>query len=266
MKLPTYFLSHGGGPWPFMKAELGSTYDQLEESLKKIPSLLPLKPKAILVITAHWIEDVFSVASIPEPQMIYDYFGFPEHTYSVQYRALGSPELAQKVAEKIKKAGVDAQLDPSRGYDHGTFVPLHVVFPEADIPVVQLSIRNDFDPRVLMEVGRALAPLRDEGILIIGSGLSYHNLRQFVTPTGFKASAEFDQWLNHALADKNYTERTKSLQNWESAPSARVAHPQEDHLMPLMVALGAAENETCTSIYHEDKFMGGLTVSGFRFG
>jgi len=183
----------------------------------------------------------------------------------VRYPAPGDPQLAARVAALLNGAGHPAALDAERGFDHGTFSMLYPVYPEADMPVVQLSLRGDLDPLAHVEAGRALAPLREEGVLIIGSGLSFHNLRQFGA-SGRAASHAFDGWLNRALLDLPPAERTAALLRWSEAPSARAAHPREEHLLPLMVALGAAEGEVAASVYHEDAFFGSLAVSSFRFG
>ena len=265
-QFPTYFISHGGGPWPYMKNEMGSLYDSLEQSLVRLSKSLQQKPKAILMISGHWEETHFTVMSNALPPMIYDYSGFPEHTYQIQYKAPGSPELAKRVQELLQKSNIPCELDAHRGFDHGTFTPMAVMYPNADIPTIQLSMKKNYSAKQHLEMGRALAPLREEGVLIIGSGLSYHNLRQFVTPTGFKASAEFDQWLQNTMKLTDFSERSKKLEAWEQAPSARIAHPREDHFIPLMVAVGAAENEKAELIYHENNFMGGLWVSSYRIG
>ena len=264
-RLPTYFVSHGGGPWPFMRETYGGTYDVLATSLGDIRRELGEAPKAILVISSHWEEDDFMVSSGAQPTMIYDYGGFPAHTYQVKYPAPGHPELAQRVAGLLNGAGHKATLDPTRGFDHGTFSMLTPMYPEAQVPVVQLSVKHGFDPLTHIKAGRALAPLRDEGIVIIGSGLSYHNLRQF-GPAGRGASHDFDGWLQHTLLTLPPAEREAALLHWDSAPSARMAHPREEHLVPLMVALGAAEHEAAACVYHEDEFFGHLAVSSFRFG
>jgi aromatic ring-opening dioxygenase catalytic subunit (LigB family) len=263
-RLPTYFVSHGGGPWPWMKDQSGGAYDKLEASLVDMRREAGT-PKAVLVVTSHWEAPGFLASSGAAPGMIYDYGGFPPHTYSIQYPAPGQPQLAERAAALLAAAGHVSGVDPQRGFDHGTFSMLYPAYPQADMPVVQLSIRQGYDPRAHIEAGRALAPLRDEGVLIIGSGLSYHNLRQF-GPGGAAASHEFDAWLRHTLLELPPPERTAALLRWSEAPSARSAHPREDHLMPLMVALGAAEHEAAALVYHEDDFFGSLAVSSFRFG
>ncbi|WGG49201.1 class III extradiol ring-cleavage dioxygenase [Rugamonas sp. DEMB1] len=262
--LPTYFLSHGGGPWPFMKEQVGSTYDQLEASLRDIPRQLGVTPKAVLVVTAHWEGRDFLLSAGAKPPMIYDYSGFPPHTYQIHYDAPGAPELAARAKALLDGAGLPAQLDHERGFDHGTFSAMYPVYPQADVAIVQLSLKHGLDPLTHLRAGRALAALRAEGVLIVGSGLSFHNLRAF-NASGAAASHAFDQWLRESMALPP-GQRTARLMEWESAPAARVAHPREEHLLPLMVALGAAEQETATVPYHEDKFFGGLAVSSFRFG
>ena len=263
--LPTYFLSHGGGPWPWMLAHYGDRYDALKASLEDIPRQIGVRPKAVLVVTAHWEGRELLISSSAKPPMIYDYGGFPAYTYEIQYNAPGSPEVAARVQQVLNQAGIGAQLDAQRGFDHGTFSAMQPIYPQADVPIVQLSLKQGLDPAEHIAIGRALAPLRQEGILIIGSGLSYHNLRQFGA-AGADASHQFDAWLRDAMALPPGPQRTGRLLAWEQAPSARAAHPREEHLLPLMVALGAAESDAAANVYHEDAFMGALAVSSFRFG
>jgi len=263
-RMPTYFISHGGGPWPWLD-NMREVFKHLKVSLEAMPGELPEKPKAILMISGHWEEHDFAIMSSPRPGMEYDYYGFPEHTYRIKYPAPGSPEVAARVQALLTEAGIKSSLDPDRGFDHGTFAPLAVSYPNADVPVVQLSIKKGYDPEAHLKLGRALAPLRDEGVLIIGSGLSYHNLRAF-NASAVKPSHEFDGWLRQTLLESVPAVRRQRLMEWEKAPSARFAHPQEDHLIPLMVAVGAAEEDHAVLCYHEDELMGGIAVSSFRFG
>ncbi len=263
--LPTYFISHGGGPWPWMKDQVNGAYDRLEASLKAMPNQMGATPKAVLVISGHWEERDFTVMATENPPMVYDYSGFPEHTYRIKYTAPGSPRTAKRIRELIEGAGIAVPLDLQRGFDHGTFAPLSVIYPDANIPALQLSLKRGYDPKSHLDVGRSLAPLRDEGVLIIGSGLSYHNLREF-GPKAKEPSAAFDHWLQETLLSASPTERFSRLIDWQSAPSARRAHPQEDHLLPLMVAVGAAGDDKATLVYHEDNFFGGISVSSFMFG
>jgi aromatic ring-opening dioxygenase catalytic subunit (LigB family) len=262
--LPTYFISHGGGPWPWMKKEMGSAYAQLEAALADMPRQIGRRPDAILMVSAHWEAPDFTVMGNPKPPMIYDYGGFPEHTYQVHYDAPGSPELARRVQGLIEAAGLPASLDAERGFDHGMFSPMAAIYPKADVPVVQLSLKRGLDPAEHLALGRALAPLRNENVLIVGSGLSYHNLRNF-GPQAHEPSKAFDDWLA-ATVDAAPAQRVERLLDWSQAPAARIAHPREEHLIPLMVAVGAAEQDAGQRIYHEDDFMGGIAVSSYRFG
>ena len=260
--LPTYFISHGGGPWPYMDS-MREAMRGLAASLADMPRQYAA-PKAILVVSAHWEESAFSVMSSPRPGMLYDYGGFPPHTYQVVYPAPGAPEVALRVQALLVAAGLPVRLDAQRGFDHGTFAPLVVMYPQADVPVLQLSLKTGLDPADHLALGRALAPLREEGVLIVGSGLSYHNLRQF-GPAAKAPSAAFDQWLQDTVVAATPAERADRLVNWSVAPAARTAHPREEHLLPLMVAVGAALGDVATCVYHEDNVFGGVTVSSFRF-
>jgi aromatic ring-opening dioxygenase catalytic subunit (LigB family) len=266
-RFPTFFLTHGGGPWPYMTGEFRRRFAALEGSLKELPRRLPAKPKAILVVSGHWEEKDFSVMASPAPPMVYDFGGFPRELYQVRYPAPGSPELADRIHSLIQAAGLPTHLDAARGFDHGTYSLLAVTNPEADVPVIQVSIRSDYDPEAHLQLGRALTPLRDEGVLIIGSGSSYHDLRGFFgakDPAG--DSAQFDAWLKETLVDSTPEDREKRLVEWEAAPSARAAQPREDHLVPLHVAVAAAEVEPGRVIYREQTFFGKITLSSYQFG
>lgn len=264
MTLPVYFISHGGGPWPYMP-EAARDNAALAASLRDIPRQIGRRPAAILMVSAHWEAAAFTVATASHPGMVYDYYGFPENTYHISYPAPGSPDLARRVFDRLNAARLPAALDDDRGFDHGAFVPAHVMYPGADVPMVQLSLHAGYDPREHLALGRALAPLRDEDVLIVGSGLSYHNLR-LMGSAGALPSARFDEWLQQVVVDGPIEERTAQLEQWASAPSARLAHPREDHLIPLMVAVGAAESDAAVCVYHETTAFGGITASSFRFG
>ncbi len=264
-RLPTYFISHGGGPWPWMKKEMGNTYAQLEAALADMPRQIGRTPQAVLMISAHWEEPAFTAQAHPQPPMLYDYGGFPAHTYSVRYDAPGSPALAQRVQGLVQGAGLPAALDTARGFDHGMFSPMVAIYPQAQVPTVQLSLLRGLDPAAHLALGRALAPLRDEDVLIVGSGLSYHNLRAF-GPQAAAPSKAFDDWLQRTVVESAPAARTQGLLDWAGAPAARLAHPREEHLIPLMVAVGAAEQDAAVRIYHEQGFMGGLSVSSYRLG
>lgn len=262
-RMPTYFISHGGGPWPWMP-DWRAIFSNLEASFVQMVRDLPERPKAILMISGHWEDADFAVMSSAQPPMVYDYSGFPPHTFQIRYPAPGAPDLARRAADLIAAAGLPVRLDDRQGFDHGTFVPAYIMYPEADMPVFQVSLRQGYSPDEHLALGRALAPLRDEGVLIIGSGLSYHNLRLF-GPGAKEPSEGFDRWLNGALA-KPPAQRTEAMQHWEDAPYARISHKEEDHLVPLFVALGAAETEAATRVYHDTGLFGGVTASSYRFG
>jgi aromatic ring-opening dioxygenase catalytic subunit (LigB family) len=266
-RFPTFYLSHGGGPWPYMDAEARRPYARLEQSLRELPRQLPAKPEAILIVSGHWEEKDVAVMSGAAPPMIYDYGGFPEELYHIRYAAAGSPRLAQRAQSLIQQANLPARLDARRGFDHGTYSILAVTHPQADVPVFQVSLRSDYDPETHLRLGRALAPLRDEGVLIIGSGSSYHNLRRFFGSRGRREdAARFDAWLQETLVGSAPAERAQRLLEWERAPAAREAHPQEDHLMPLHVVVGAAAEEPGRIVYGQDDFLGTIALSSYRFG
>lgn len=263
MPMPSFFISHGGGPWPWIP-DMRAEFAPLEASFKAMRADLREPPRAVLMISGHWETEGFAVMTAPKPPMVYDYFNFPPETYEITYPAPGAPDIAAKARVLIAGAGLAVQTDAQQGFDHGTFVPMAVMWPEADVPLFQVSIRRDYDPAAHVALGRALAPLRDEGVLILGSGLSYHNLALF-GPGAKVPSEAFDQWLGKALALPP-AERTKAVLDWESAPHARTCHAEEDHLVPLFAALGAAEGEAATRVYHQTDIFGGVTASSYRFG
>ena len=263
MKMPTLFIPHGAGPCFFMDWTRGpaDTWDSTAAWLKGLIATLPERPKAILVVSGHWEEPVFTVGSSPRPPMLFDYYGFPEHTYRLAFDAPGSPGLARRVRDLLSGAGFATAQDPDRGYDHGVFVPLKLVTPEADIPVLQLSLRGDLDPEAHLAAGRALAPLRDEGVLIVGSGMSWHNMRGF-SPAFTEKSARFDAWLEGALSDP--ARREDAIRHWDQAPFAREAHPREEHLAPLFIAAGAAQGEPGRVAFRDTAM--DVVLSGYAFG
>lgn len=265
-RLPTYFISHGGGPWPYMTGEFRTNLAQLEQSLVDMRAELDGAPQAVLMVSGHWEERGFAVSSGANPGMVYDYYGFPEYLYHIKYGAPGSPELAGRVHDLLRASRIGATLDPTRGFDHGTFSIMKPLYPEEEMPVVQLSLDINLDPVLHLAVGRALAPLRDEGVLIVGSGLSFHNLRLLRSTSAHEPSRQFDAWLQQTLVEASPDERTSRLVGWERAPCARVAHPREDHLLPLMVVVGAAETDPGAVTYHQTDLAGGITASSFRFG
>jgi aromatic ring-opening dioxygenase catalytic subunit (LigB family) len=264
-RLPTLFIPHGGGPCFFMDPPAGAprAWDRMAEYLRGIADSIGTRPKAVLVISAHWETPQPTVTTGTNPTLLFDYYGFPEHTYKLTYPAPGSPELAARVRALLADAGVPAHEDASRGFDHGVFVPFLLVYPDADIPVVQLSLRSDLDPAAHIAIGQALAPLRDEGVLIVGSGMSYHNLREFWSESS-EPAARFDAWLTDAVEDASEASRNTKLIAWSQAPGARASHPRSEHLLPLMVAAGAGGADRGRRTYSDRVF--GKAISGFQFG
>jgi 4,5-DOPA dioxygenase extradiol len=266
-KMPTLFIDHGGGPCFFFEPRNGpkDLWDRLAAHLSGLASTLPDRPKAVLVISGHWEAVTPTVQSAAHPPLLFDYYGFPEHTYRLTYPAPGSPGLAKQVRALLGAAGLSSDEDERRGFDHGVFVPFLLVFPDATIPVIQLSLQRGLDAAAHLAIGRAIAPLRDEGVLIVGSGMSFHNNQGLFSPDPRVAAASvaFDDWLTEA-ATADPDERSRKLAAWDEAPHARFCHPREEHLIPLMVAAGAAGDDVGLRDY-ADRIVG-KALSGFRFG
>lgn len=265
-RMPTWFIPHGGGPCFFMDWNPPDAWNKMARFLRGMAATLPQRPKSIVLVSAHWLESSFSVTSGAHPELIYDYYGFPPHTYELQYPAPGEPQLAARITELLDhQARLPSHANPGRGFDHGMFIPLMLMFPNADIPVVQLSLRNDLDPGAHLEAGKALESLRDEGVLIIGSGMSFHNMRAYGDPRFGPISDEFDRWLGGAV-EAGPHQRRQALVDWAQAPSARLSHPPraEEHLLPLMVVVGAAGEDKGRRVF-SDRVME-TTLSAFSFG
>jgi aromatic ring-opening dioxygenase catalytic subunit (LigB family) len=260
LRQPTYFIPHGGGPCFFMDDPNG-TWTGMAAFLRSLPSQLPEPPKAILVVSGHWETEGFAFTTAQKPALLFDYYGFPPHTYQLRYDAPGDPALAQAASKLLQNAGFRAGADSERGLDHGVFVPLKVAFPDATIPVVEMSLDHRLDPAQHLAAGQALAPLRDEGVLIVGSGMSFHNMRGYRDPRFTPVSESFDGWLTDA-AESAADARAKKLTAWESAPGARLSHPAEEHLLPLMIVAGAS-GEPGKKVYSEHVMK--TVISGFRF-
>ncbi len=233
--------------------------------LKGLASTLPRQPKAIVMVSAHWLEPQMTVSSAVQPALVYDYYGFPPHTYQIQYPAPGAPALAAQIVETLTDAGIASGADAKRGFDHGMFIPLKLIFPDADIPVVQLSLLSSLDPARHIETGRALQALRDQDVLIIGSGMSFHNMRGYGDARYAPISDVFDAWLTHAV-EAPPQERDQLLAHWDKAPEARSCHPPgaEEHLLPLMTVAGAAGNDVGRRVF-SDRVME-TTISAYTFG
>lgn len=235
------FLSHGGGPLPLLGDE---AHEEMVALLKKVTPDLG-NPSAILVISAHWEEDAPTITNGASPPLIYDYYGFPKEAYAIEYPAPGAPMLANKIFDLLKNHGIDANLTDQRGFDHGLFVPLKIMYPDAAIPCVQLSLLKSLRPDEHIRIGKVLAGLLEDNVLVIGSGFSFHNLKAFFAPSTTETQAmneAFEHWLIDTCSSDRLSEpeRERRLVNWESAPAARYCHPREEHLLPLHVCYGIA--------------------------
>lgn len=260
---PTYFINHGGGPCFFLEpGPMRSAWKSLEAYLTGFAGRLEERPRAVLVISGHWEADRPTLNTGAAPPLLFDYGGFPDYTYRLTWPAPGAPDVAARAGQLLTAAAIPGGSDPDRGWDHGVFVPLKVMFPDADVPVVQLSLVHGLDPAAHLAIGRALAPLRAEGVLIVGSGQTYHNMRGFAGAGGDPQAEAFDAWLRTAMVQPDA--RDAALAAWAQAPGARAAQPHEDHLLPLMVAAGAAPGERGQVDFHGHVL--GKPISGFRFG
>jgi aromatic ring-opening dioxygenase catalytic subunit (LigB family) len=261
---PAIYLPHGGGPCFFMDWTWGpaDTWHSTQRFLQNLAATLPEPPNAIVVISGHWEEPAFTASAAPAPRLIFDYTGFPEHTYRLTWPAPGHPELAASVVQLLRQARLPAATSATRGFDHGVFVPLKVAFPAARIPVVALSLASSLDPEVHLAAGRALCSLRDQGVLIVASGMSFHNLRAYFQPQTLERSRAFDAWLTRAV-ELAAPERDQQLKAWRSAPFATFAHPREEHLLPLFVAAEAGGEAPGKRIFGDEPM--GAAISAYRF-
>lgn len=263
-RMPVAYIPHGGGPWPFVEMGMDAQErEALAAYLRGLPQLSGPAPAALLVISAHWEEAAPTVMSSPAPGILYDYYGFPPESYQITWPAPGHPALAARVRALLQAGGFDTGADEARGFDHGTFIPLKVSWPQAEIPTVQLSLKRGLDPAEHLAMGRALGPLRDEGVLILGSGMSYHNMRGFRDPRALPSARLFDAWLRETVVQEP-EERDRRLRRWADAPGARQSHPREEHLLPLMVAAGAAGVDRGALAFAGPVFQ--MPIVGVHFG
>lgn len=266
-RFPTFYIPHGGGPCFFMDWEYPTPnpWTALATWLEGLASTLEAVPRAILVVSGHWESEPVALNVQAHPPLFYDYYGFPEHTYRLQYPAPGAPELALEVRDLLTAAGIPTREETRRGLDHGVFVPFKLIYPRADMPMLQLSLRRGLNPAAHLALGAALAPLRSQGVLIVGSGMSFHNLGiRSIDNARIPPSAQFDAWLAQTVCAADAHERNERLARWTDAPAARFAHPREEHLMPLIVAAGAAGADRGERVFSGR--MMGWEISGFRFG
>ena len=256
-RMPALFLGHGSP----MNA---ITDNPFRDAWRRLGNELPT-PRAVLCVSAHWETDGAKVCAVARPETIHDFGGFPPALYELQYPAPGAPELAQRARGLLAAAGIGAALETRRGYDHGVFVPLAVMYPDADVPVLAMSLQAGLDPAAHLAAGRALAPLRAEGVLIVASGSSYHNLGG-VNAGAVAASRDFDAWLQQALCDASGAAREALLERWADAPAARHAHPREEHLLPRAGAAGAGGDDAGHCVWRQTDMLGAITLSSYRFG
>ncbi|CAH2238482.1 extradiol ring-cleavage dioxygenase-like isoform X2 [Pararge aegeria] len=261
---PAVFVNHGGGPMPLLgdKDSIGLTRF-LRDEVKKYVNLKELK--AIILVTAHWEESKVTISSSEHHDLYFDYYGFPPETYKYRYDAPGDPELAKRIHTELTKAGIDSKLDPKRGWDHGVFVPMMLINPTADIPIIQISVLANQNPEEHYNLGQVLHQFRKEGIAIFGSGMSYHNMREFrfSRNTGRVVNEEFDAFLYNACTSTN-EKRKEQLLVWEKQPGASDAHPPRaaEHLMPLIVIAGAGGEGPGERVFNWD-LTGTFRLSGF---
>ncbi len=241
-------------------------WDGLRAFLTGLAASLPARPKAILTVSAHWETPRPTVNVDAAPGMLFDYYGFPEHTYRLGYPAPGAPQLATRARALLSAAGLSCDEARGRGFDHGVFIPFMLIYPQADMPILQMSLQKGASVAEHLAIGRALAPLREQGALIVGSGMSYHNLREFFSPdeAARKPAAQFDGWLTQAIEAADPRAREAALIDWRKAPGAKESHPTPEHLEPLFVAAGAAGDDVGLRVFSAE--LAGKPVSGFRFG
>ncbi len=253
------YFSHGGGPLPILE---DASHQAMIDFMHWMPSQLR-KPEFALVISAHWEENTVTLMGAEKPEMYYDYYGFPDQAYEITYPAPGSPEYATRIADLLTQNNIPARIDSQRGFDHGLFIPLKLMYPQADIPCLQLSLVRGLNPATHIALGRALRGLMDKNILVIGSGFSFHNMRAFSWGGGGSpdpANDAFQDWLiDTCTGSYSQPEREERLVQWEKAPSARYCHPREEHLLPLHVCLGMAGRPA--QLVFDDQILGKRSVA-----
>lgn len=258
-KAQIVYFSHGGGPLPIL-GDPG--HKAMVDFMTRLPSRLR-RPEAILVVSAHWEESAATLLGAPNPEMFYDYYGFPRESYEITYPAPGSPELATRISSILGRHAIPVRIDSQRGFDHGLFIPLKLMYPQADIPSLQLSLLRGLNPRAHVALGQALRELKGENLLVIGSGFSFHNMQAFEWEGPGRpdpANDAFQDWLIETCTRATpQSEREHRIIEWEKAPSARYCHPREEHLLPLHVCLGVADNPA--ELIFDDRILGKRSVA-----
>ncbi len=258
-KAQIVYFSHGGGPLPILG---DPSHQAMLDFMVRLPSQLH-QPDAILVVSAHWEESAATLLGAKNPPMFYDYYGFPDEAYNITYPAPGSPELADRLAKRLEENSIPARIDAGRGFDHGLFIPLKMMYPRADIPALQLSLLRGLDPARHIALGKALRSFLSENILLIGSGFSFHNMGAFSWQGGDlpdPANDTFQEWLIETCTGPiSESEREERLIEWQKAPYARYCHPREEHLLPLHVCQGMAEKPA--KLVFDDKILGKRSVA-----
>ncbi len=258
------FIPHGGGPLPLLEEP---AHAGLNRFLRAWPAS-NAKPDATVVISAHWEEPVVSITASAAPPLLFDYHGFPPETYEYRYAAAGDPALAERVQGLLQQAGIDSRLEHERGFDHGVFVPLMLMYPAADIPCIQVSLQSGLDAGEHVRIGRALAGLKSDQLLILGSGFSFHNMQALMNKRGSSIDPRnqaFENWLVQTCTapELSAAEREQRLVDWELAPHARYCHPREEHLLPLQVCCGVAQGAAASVEFQEP--VAGFIASAYRW-
>mmetsp|Transcript_17946 Transcript_17946/g.21495 ORF Transcript_17946/g.21495 Transcript_17946/m.21495 type:complete len:272 (+) Transcript_17946:161-976(+) len=266
--LPTCYLAHGGGPLPLIGEPSNA---RLVPHWVRIGEEFP-HPKAVLIVSAHWEEELPTIQLNPKPELEFDYYGFPSETYEYKYPVLPALEVGERVGQLLTQAGIEHAKSTTKNFDHGVFVPMMKMYPSANIPILQVSLQTSLDVEAHIRLGAALSPLRSEGVLLLASGFSFHNLPGIMggLPRQHVAiwSKGFNDWLKDVCTNSGYDResRLEMLRGWRNAPYAAECHPREEHLIPLMVAAGAAMDDCGALIYNDEAFMGSVAVSSYRFG
>ncbi len=256
--MPTLFVSHGAPSFALQPGLLGPRLTELGRSLPR--------PRAVLVVSPHWSTHDVQVTHVGAPETMYDFGGFEDELYALHYPAPGAPELADQTVQLLNESGWQAALNERRGLDHGAWIPLRYIYPDAEIPVVQVSMPRGLDQRAAYALGQALAPLRSQGVLIVGSGGLTHNLREFRGPAmeaGASYVREFAEWVRKTLMARDHERLVRTLQ---LAPHAQRAHPTTEHLVPLMFAAGAAGAKAAVTPIDGGVTHGVLAMDSFVFG